>query len=305
MENYNSQIPNQFLPAALLEPFKPDKTTFFGKFDATHPIFGDYAKALEGAMPHVPVFRYWKVEPAADARTLLTYFDGKPALIERAVKTGGGKVLLWTTPLARRADRTTERDIREGWNDFPLVWPFLVVVNQTVPYLAGKSGKRLNYDAGEDVIIPIDAMHRYSNYTVISPKVEGGKGESGGVDRQSPPANKSSLVIVAPQPEGNWDVTASGPEKSGSVEKFSINLPEGETKFLPLETTDLDKMFGKKNYAVAATLEDLKQIETDQWIGKEIFPWLMMLVICLVTGESVLANRFYRQAQPRAALAGV
>ena len=34
-------------------------------------------------------------------------------------------------------------------------------------------------------------------------------------------------------------------------------------------------------------------------VGRELFPWIMMLILVVVTLEGLLANRFYREtAQP-------
>ncbi len=55
----------------------------------------------------VPVYRYWPIKQPAEVmtRTLLSYSDGAPALLERTFKgPKTGRVLLWTTPLARRPD---------------------------------------------------------------------------------------------------------------------------------------------------------------------------------------------------------
>ena len=48
-------------------------------------------------------------------------------------------------------------------------WPFFEIINQTLPYLAGTAGERLNYEAGEDA--HPDGRHQVpvSNYTVQGP----------------------------------------------------------------------------------------------------------------------------------------
>jgi hypothetical protein len=37
-------------------------------------------------------------------------------------------------------------------------------------------------------------------------------------------------------------------------------------------------------------------------VGREIFPWIMFLILMLVTAEGLLANRFYRESAPRSAV---
>src|SRR5262249_45554623 len=148
---YNGQIASQVL-AAGLEQVKPaGKETTFGKLsDVTHPLFESYAKEIEPMLALVPVYRYWSVKPSeAGTRVLLSFADNAPALLERTFKgPKTGRVLLWTTPLARRADRPIRND-RAAWNEFPLPlgnnWSFLVLMNLTVPYLAGTSTDQLNF----------------------------------------------------------------------------------------------------------------------------------------------------------------
>ncbi len=65
------------------------------------------AKTWRACSPTMPVYKYWPLRGAGDAGlVLLKYGDGAPALIERTFKGPKvGKVLLWTTPLARRPDQ--------------------------------------------------------------------------------------------------------------------------------------------------------------------------------------------------------
>jgi len=79
---------------------------------------------------------------------------------------------------------------------------------QTVPYLAGTSSERLTEEAGDDVVLPIDPLHRFKNYVVQGPN-------DGLLDRKSPPPTSDSLVIVAPQAVGQWTVTATGATANG------------------------------------------------------------------------------------------
>jgi hypothetical protein len=39
-------------------------------------------------------------------------------------------------------------------------------------------------------------------------------------------------------------------------------------------------------------------------VGRELFPWLIIVIMMVVTAENLLANRFYRESQPRAAPEG-
>jgi hypothetical protein len=293
IDHYGSPAVAQLIPATPVK--RVEKSQGFGKInDATHPLFSRYPKQLDTVLAQVPIYRYWSVTADPGARTLLTFADNAPALLERTFRgPKAGHVLLWATPLARRFDREADA----AWNEFPLAWGFYDLMNQTVPYLAGSSNEQLIYDAGQDVVLPIDSTRRYKNYIIQGPDARSS-------DRQSPPATSNELVIVAPQPIGQWSVTASGEDGPRATLGFSVNPPQSESRFSPLEKRDLDALFGKAKYALADDPQSLEKVTKEVRVGHEIFPWLMALILILVTAEGLLANRFYRESPQRAA-AGV
>lgn len=299
-DSYNMPGASQLLPASLKEKSAPDpkEPTSFGKVtDLTHSLFQRYTRQLDEMLAHVPVYRHWVVTVPGGSRSLLAFADGAPALVERSfqgVKTG--RVLLWTTPLARRADERSEA----AWNEFPSPtsenWSFWYLMNQTIPYLAGVASEELNFEAGQDVVLPIDPNRRSKNYIVAN---DDGKTSDDAPSKQrlSPPITNDSLLIVGPQ-IGQWTVT--GDEAGGSAAKmaFSVNAPITEMAYLPLEARDLDALFGKGGYMLADDPQSLKTKINIGRVGFEIFPWLMGLILILVTLENLLANKFYRESAP-------
>ncbi len=294
-ENYNGPTASQLMAGTLGQVKHPESPTTFGKMsDATHPLFSSYPKELDAVLSVVPVYRYRQVAPLQGARTLLTFADGAPALVERTFKgPKTGRVLLWTTPLSRVTDSKSSA----AWNEFPVVqWSFYDLMNRTVPYLAGTSSEEPNYEAGRDVVLTLDPTHRYKNYIVQGPDRKTS-------DRLSPPTSNDALLIVAPQPAGQWTVSASGPEGTGTKLGFSVNPPLGETEFIRLEPGELDALFGKGNYALATDTKSLERVTALGRLGHEMFPWLMFLILILVTAENLLANTFYREKTPNPAVA--
>jgi hypothetical protein len=295
--HYASPTVAQLLPAVPGEQPCPRAESSFGKInDATHPLFQARHKELDALLAQVPVYRYWPVTPSQGARTLLTFRDNAPALLERTIpgpKTG--HVLLWTTPLSRRPDRESEG----AWNEFPITeWGFFYLVGvQTVPYLSGASNQHLIYDAGQDVVLNLDPAWPFKNYTVEGP-AQGPDTQSS--DRLSPGANHA-LVIVAPQQIGQWRVTARE-EGAQATLGFSVNPPLSESVFTPLQERDLDALFAQAQHKLANDSQSLAHAVHDIRIGREVFPWLMILILILVTAENLLANRFYRESKPRAAV---
>ena len=67
---------------------------------------------------------------------------------------------------------------------------------------------------------------------------------------------------------------------------------------------DLDRLFGKATYALASDPQSLERTVQGIRVGHEIFPWLMVLILILVTAENLLANRFHRET-PKGPAVGV
>jgi hypothetical protein len=298
-ENYTGPTATQILPASLEKVVDRTKepTTFGPPADQTHPVFGRYARGLADILTQVPVSRYWevKVPDGSNARVLLAFADKSPALVERVFKGSRvGRVLLWTTPLSTRPEPNSP----DAWNELPDTivsgWAFYAMMLQTVSYLAGTAEEALNFEAGKDVILPLDPTRRYKTYSVQPP-------DKAVPEDINPPTGSDSLVVVAPQSLGNWSVRATATEGKDGATGFSVNPPLAETQFTPLKTEELDVIFGGKDrYALADDPESLERAIQTTRIGREMFPWLIMLIMIVVTVESVLANRFYREAGPKA-----
>ncbi len=298
--NYGEDTPSQLLPAQLDQP-GPRRDTTFGKVaDVTHPLFQKYGRDLDAQLAQVPIYRHWglkaQAQPVDGARTLVTYADGAPALQERMFKgPRTGRVLLWTTPLARRPDPK----VPDAWNEFPIEgWSFLVLTNLTVPYMAGATNQALNFEAGETVTLHLEPTVRYKSFSLTGP------GQEGKPTPIQAPASRDSIEVPVPQQQpGQWTVKAMTEGDRPSVLGFSVNPPAAESKFRRAEKSDLDTIFGKDGYHLA---EDEKALEKEEGIvrtGHEAFPFLMFLILIVVTLENFLANTFYKEA-PRADAAG-
>lgn len=301
-DGYNGPIASQLLPAQLAATAPlPAATTFGTITDLTHPLFQSYGKDIATLLSQVPVYQYWKLtipEGAKATRTLLRFADGAPALVEREFPgRRAGHVLLWSTPLSRRADRKKEAG---GWNEFPQPsysgFSFLVLMLQSVPYLAGTSGEQLNFEAGDTVNIPLEAGIQYKKFRLSR------DGETT-VEEQTPTALEQHLEIVAPQSVGQFSVKAFSQDGRESEMGFSVNPPSRESELTALETKDLETIFGKDGYMLAENRGELEKFTRIAHVGHEIFPWLMVLILIIVTAENFLANTFYRES-PKTGPAG-
>jgi hypothetical protein len=303
--SYNSPIASEFLPAQLAErPKQCAPQTTFGKIaNITHPLFQRYGQELDSVLAQVPVYRYWPIEqPVEGTRILLKYSDGGAALVERTFKgPKTGRVLLWTTPLSRRdSGGGSTRTDPGAWSEFPLSqkgWSFLALMDQTVPYLAGSSSEQLNFEAGESVLLKLDPTAHFTSFLVTSP-------DPATKPQQLASPSGEFLEIAAPPDLGPWTVVAKMADNRQGILGFSVNVPRAESQFEPLEKHDLDSIFGKDGYRLAEDAGGLKEIDRTARFGYEVYPWLMFLILMVVTLENFLANTFYKEApRPQPAVA--
>ncbi|MFI5460573.1 MAG: BatA domain-containing protein [Isosphaerales bacterium] len=294
--SYNNVIAVQFLPAQLAErPKRPPGRITLGKIgNITHPLFQRYGQDLDGMLAQVPVYIYWPIkQPVEGTRTLLKFSDGEPALVERSFKgKKTGRVLLWTTPLSRRPDSGGDMRSDPGaWSEFPFPaygWSFLALMDQTVPYLAGTSKELLNFDAGESVLLKLDPTFHFTSFLVTGPS-------PATKPRLLPSPSSEFLEIGAPPDLGPWTVKAKAVDNREKMMGFSVNVPRGESQFAPLEKNDLDSIFGKDGYLLAEDAAAHTKMDKIVRFGYEVFPWLMFLILMVVTLENFLANTFYKE----------
>ena len=296
-ENYNGPIASQVLPAELGGVQSPKADATFGKIaDVTHPLFERYAKEFEPQLALIPVYRYWgvKLRDGAGARTLMTFSDGAPALVERSFKgLKTGRVLLWTTPLARRASEPT-----------------------AAPGTSSRC-RALGLLGDDEPDRALPRRHRQRAAQLRGrrqrppdprPGLEGPESVVTGPDEKTtgsitPSTSSDSLEIIGPQMLGQWTVTAKDAENRQTRLGFSLNPPRPRAS-TPRSSPELDVIFGKDGYALAEDSKALKDLTNVSRVGIEIFPWLMMLILIVVTLENFLANTFYKEsARPNAAAA--
>ncbi|WP_169977043.1 BatA domain-containing protein [Tautonia rosea] len=294
-DEYTSEAARSVIPGQPGAPVSPSGGTAFGDLvDPSHPLFLPYTREIAADLANIPVFTYRAFRPieASYVRPLLTYQDGAPALIEATFDGPQvGRVLLWTTPLSRRPTP----DDPDAWNEFPnplAGWSFLALMQRTVPYLAGASGSRLNYEAGEIVILPLEPSVRAASYLVQGPTDQLN-------ERINPDRDVSELIVEGPEALGQWTVLptrgnapAADPPQLG----FSINPRPEEANFRPLQTDELNTLLGDpETFALADSPDAIDRVQRTARVGREIFPWLMILILVLLTAENYLANRFHRE----------
>jgi hypothetical protein len=162
--------------------------------------------------------------------------------------------------------------------------------------MAGTGTEQLNWEAGESVFLKLDPNQRIARFSVTAPDKK--------VTDSLVPTGHEYLEVPSAQLPGQWIVSGMTDDKRNVALGFSLNPPHDESQFAVLKKPDLDTIFGKDGYVLAEDAQSLKREEGIVRRGYEAFPWLMMLILIVVTLENFLANTFYKEApQPTPARA--
>jgi hypothetical protein len=228
-----------------------------------------------------PVFRYWQLDALAQSvQVIAPYSDGGPAVLERPL--GKGRALTVTTSVSDNPNQDPWSLLLSGEN----AWPFFVVVNEMAAYLVGGGGQRLNYFTGEPAVLELNPEHTFRSYLLTQPD---------GVEvRLAADLAQASLTVTSTEWLGNYRVQAGGTE--GGVDRgFSVNLPFEQTRLERVSNDELAKILDPLAPRIARSQDEIELDVSTGRVGRELFPWLIVLVAVLVGLEHLVANRFYRE----------
>ncbi len=279
-DNYNTPPAQETMPVKL-DVVHSQPPTRLAVGDKPHPLVARFNAWGQSDLADGSVMKYWKLIPTDVATlTIMNYTDGQPALIERSTSTTrSGRVLLLTTP--------THYQAKEIWNELPLSWSFVVLAEEIVQYLSGISDIRLDFEAGQSVEIPRRPSDPFTLYAVADP--------AGIVERVAVETRDSQVVIPQVRTAGPYSVSASAPPRQWSS-GFCVNISPSESQLDPIPDDEVLASLPKNRSSIVRDTADLKRIEGTSRIGRELFPWLMLLVVALLFAEAYLSNRFYRRS---------
>lgn len=276
--SYNSEAAATVLPASLNATLTFSPPQALDPKNLNHPAL----KKLDefggaGELAAVEIRKHWTVlAPLPDgASILMPYSNPKsdPALIERRV--GAGRVAMLTTAA----------DLR-GWNDLPRSWAFIVLADQLMQYLSGRSEATFNYLAGEDVFVRADGEPPLTKYLLRKPS---GQQLQGAV-----PAGAASFAIRETDQLGHYDVLSADPQ-SKFASGFSVNASATESDFRRMSEDDLTQMFGEKRFSLSRDIATLQRRVTTGRLGEEVYPLILLLVLIVFCSEHFVANWFYSE----------
>ena len=205
------------------------------------------------------------VTPSANSRVLAKLNDQTPLLLERRI--GEGRVLAFTSHF----DNVV--------NDLPLHNSWVPFVQQAARVLGGGG-------ADQPVNLAVDSF------------VELRIGDSAGTAEVTDPDGKRVLSLeeaakarsIAVNREGFFDVRAANGRRS--LIASHADRKESDLTAIPQETRDLWAGTGNGSGAAEGQGNQVEGL-TKPW---SLFPYILLLLLCVALAESVIANRYLRPA---------
>ncbi len=280
--SYNGGVPQTFLPAKLAGHIYLPEETRLNLQDFTHPIFTkfEFFPGGFGDLATVGIQRCWRVDPNQGAAVITGYNDERnsPAFLERV--HGRGRTLMLTTAV----------DL-SGWSELPLArhW-FVALADQIIQHLGRRADDVYNYSTGDEVILHLDPERPLRRYLLRKPGFEQIPGDV--------PAGSSLLAIRDADQIGQFEVLAAEndvPFSSG----FSVNGRSEESNFDRIQSPELDNLLGKDRYSTAQNIDGLTRNVGERRLGKEMYGFVVLILMMAFCAEHFVANRFYEADEAR------
>lgn len=271
---------NPLLPAKLLEPVNavadPARAGEKGAGDILASAIADHplSRFLEGLPPEqralITFERYFKVAPARDAAVLLKLArTGDPILLEHPY--GRGRVVLF----ASTADR--------NWTDMPVHPAYLMLVQQAVTTLSGRSGD-VPVMVSEPIVFDVPAEQEVSAVTVVNPR---------GVETSVRVTDRHGgkvAVLPAADLAGVYEARLGG-----AAAKAAANPDAAESDVTALEGADLRAAAGRLPVRLVREGESMVSVSRECRFGRELWPILLMMALAILAAEAILARLFVRR----------
>jgi hypothetical protein len=228
---------------------------------------------------------YWDVKPYDARAVLMRYQDDKkrPAILERRMEPGQGKVLLFTTSLDER---------QPAWNNYDakITSFYLALMWQSSRYLCGQDeGQPLNFTLGRDeptIVLP--PGERFPRYALAGAEL---------FDKLNA-GDKGILTFKELAEPGNYLLEGRNPDRNRRqvIAGFSVNVSAEENDLTRVSEGEIEQLGGPGSVIAPGRHAELRQALGGHWSEPlEIFPWLLILLLFALALENLLANKFYRQ----------
>jgi hypothetical protein len=246
----------------------------------SHPLWNIFERpAKEIPWVNYPINQYWEIESLEESAAVIANasLTDHPILIESL--RGAGRIIVMTLPYP-------EPNPREPWSELYTTsadaWPGFALFLGTVQYLATQNKHPLNYSVGATAVLENNPKEFPKAYELLQP--------NGEVIRVE--ADEDALQYTYTQQPGQYrlrGVRARGPLVRG----FSVNIDREELSLEKVNRLDLEAGIGKDQLLIAKNKEDVQSSIGEGRYGRDLSPFLWVILAMMVMAEQTMSSRFY------------
>lgn len=257
-----------------------ERDVYLENADRNHPIWVEFGRQLD-VLPwrSYPVYRHWDIDTLnPGARAIAQYtVSGQPAIIEEV--RGQGKIITFTTPIP-----DLERSGHETWNELISAEPWVAfgTVLGIGHYLQTSADMRRNFVVSETAYVQWPDAVLPERYELFNPD---------GTSEQVRVENRGILYGFTRIP-GLYrlrSLSANSTETKG----FGVHLAVGATSLTRIDENRLNELLGEGAYVLANNKESLQQSIGNGRFGRDLAPFLMLIIAGLFFAEQAMAQNFY------------
>jgi len=274
-DDYNGVGAKALMPGAIGGPVSPPDGVTMAVKDYGHPILDRFRDGANGDLGAPLFVTYLSLtERKPDSRVIVPFSDGAPALVEH--HHGRGRVLFFASTASR------------AWTDFPVATEaYPIFLAQVVDRLGGTLQDERTLPIGQTVRLRLAPEQRGAVLTGFAPGAEVGTpllAEPGG----------GAFTYPRPKAVGNYRVELRR-EDLRTFTGFSVNPATEESRLDRIDPDAVAQQFPPDAIVFARSAEELDKAFARVRVGKEVFPYVLLMLLMIFVCESYLANRFYRR----------
>ncbi len=247
-----------------------------------HPIWSIFERPVtEIPWAAYPVFRHWDIEDLnPEAFPLMRFTQSELPAITEEIR-GKGRILTWATPYPEPFSHPQGAEWSELYRTTSAEWPGFALFLGTVRYLASWSDQQLNYFVDQPAILNNDPSLP-PKYQLFDPA-----GEQTSVE-----ANGDTLLCNYTRFPGTYRLKGLRPQ-GPVVRGFSVNVQPEEISLNRVAENVLDLAIGPENFRIAKERTDVESSIGEGRHGRDLTPYIMVMVVMLFMAEQTMASRFY------------
>jgi hypothetical protein len=254
-------------------PLSEDQPLHLKIGQSLHPILRFFSEANISTLSSAKFYRIFYVDPSllGDCKTILTFSDDTPAVVERQVEQG--KVILFTSSLDR------------DWTDLPVKPFFLPFMQQLCRYVS----KNISDETQKEVLV----KHHWqfpSSYETENVEITNPEGTKITLQPQLINNEKSFLYSETNVP-GVYTVTVNGKPHPQFPHNFTVNIDTRESNLDKVTQKEITALMGGTNLTITTSPTRGGSEVLMGEAKKTLWGTILLAALCIFFIESFISRK--------------